>query len=118
MTRNGTHVIHAEQAFVYKITPWMARAVCVDGPDDPDLFFHESKTDIAKRLCAVCPVSWDCLSYAKNVEANDGVWGGLTARERHVFLQRHRWRLDPKARADHSERMTQLNRNETKKRKS
>lgn len=40
----------------------------------------------AKKVCADCPVRADCLTYVLDVEASAprfGVWGGLTAAERH-----------------------------------
>ena len=36
---------------------------------------------LAKRICAVCPVSTDCLNYALDHE-EFGIWGGLTPFER------------------------------------
>jgi WhiB family transcriptional regulator, redox-sensing transcriptional regulator len=36
----------------------------------------------AKAICAVCPVLWDCFSYAMANEEEYGVWGGTTRRER------------------------------------
>jgi WhiB family redox-sensing transcriptional regulator len=36
----------------------------------------------AKALCAVCPVSADCLTYALPEARLMGVWGGTSERER------------------------------------
>ncbi len=65
--------------------PWMADAACRDHPN-PDLFFadltdhHIHRT--AKTICAECPVTNQCRSYATDKGAEFGVWGGLTAKER------------------------------------
>jgi WhiB family transcriptional regulator, redox-sensing transcriptional regulator len=36
----------------------------------------------AKRICADCPVSRECLDYALRVNEPFGIWGGLTEAER------------------------------------
>lgn len=47
------------------------------GPGRPDKTF----TLLAKRVCAVCEVRAQCLTYALNGDER-GVWGGLTDAER------------------------------------
>lgn len=37
----------------------------------------------AKQICATCPVRADCLQHALDHNETVGVWGGLTAYERH-----------------------------------
>lgn len=82
---------------------WSDQALChgMDGSggNNPDIFFPISarRDDIefnpdvhvrdpieAKKVCSKCPVKEPCLDYAlTNPEATtDGVWGGLTRRER------------------------------------
>jgi WhiB family redox-sensing transcriptional regulator len=53
-----------------------ARLPCWD--EDPDLFFAESPTDveIAKTVCAACPVRAACLAGALERREPYGVWGG------------------------------------------
>ncbi len=74
------------------VDPWKASARCrgVDPtmmfPDDED-FAGVSR---AKALCATCPVQGECLEYALRVREKDGVWGGLTARERQRVIRRRR----------------------------
>lgn len=68
---------------------WRAQARCGDA--DPELFFPVSEVgasakqvDDAKRVCAGCPVTAECLA-----EAGDfGIWGGLTASERRALVRR------------------------------
>ena len=42
----------------------------------------------AKAICATCPVAEACLEYAIATRQGDGVWGGLTAVERHRLIRR------------------------------
>lgn len=65
---------------------WRDRAACRGKPNwlffDHDQETHAEKTEreaTAKAICAVCPVTAECLEDGKNLE---GIWGGLTAAER------------------------------------
>ena len=53
---------------------------------DPDLFFPDDGDNVgierAKQVCAPCPVSWECLSYAVETNQTEGIWGGTTRGER------------------------------------
>ena len=69
---------------------WQDRSNCKDV--GIDIFFHERYQHAireAKKLCAECEVSEECLSFA--IE-NDcvGIWGGLTTveRRRHIRVER------------------------------
>ena len=66
---------------------WRSRATCRH--TDPDLFFPEGSegpalraTELAKRICSVCPVRERCLLWALDHSAPFGIWGGLTEGER------------------------------------
>lgn len=61
---------------------WRNEALCAQV--DPELFFPEPgcKTNEAKRICKLCPVQDDCLEWALWRTELDGVWGGLSERER------------------------------------
>ena len=63
--------------------PNMTGAVCAESWVDPDMFFDETAAGVAnaKALCARCPVSDVCLSYAMSVK-EQGIWGGYTEKER------------------------------------
>lgn len=69
---------------------WMARAIC---PGLTSLFFPEqgetNSAEMAKQVCARCPVSRECLEYAI-VNEVFGVWGGTTERERRRIRKRRR----------------------------
>ena len=78
---------------------WKERAAC-RGVDNPELFFPppaRADADIkrsmserrrriiianAKTVCRRCPVTAECLAYADEIGDYNGVWGGLTPRER------------------------------------
>jgi WhiB family redox-sensing transcriptional regulator len=61
---------------------WMERKACASL--GVDLFYTETPAAHAqaKRTCASCPVHGECLEYALTMSEPDGVWGGMTARER------------------------------------
>ncbi len=66
---------------------WRTRAACRH--IDPELFFPEGSAgpalqavDLAKRVCAACPVQARCLNWALEHSATFGIWGGLTEGER------------------------------------
>ena len=54
----------------------------------PDLFFAEGNSFLsireAKKFCTACPVVMQCATYAIKWE-EEGIWGGLTARERAYY---------------------------------
>jgi WhiB family transcriptional regulator, redox-sensing transcriptional regulator len=64
---------------------WHAQAACADM--DRDRFFpgpggsNGAQTQQAKAVCAACPVRADCLAEALEHDLQ-GIWGGLTDRER------------------------------------
>lgn len=61
---------------------------------DPEVFYpvsdDEEAADEAKSICALCPVRETCLEYALTAREKEGVWGGLTERERRRILRRRR----------------------------
>ena len=64
---------------------WMDDAACTT--TDPELFFPSEKegwatAGMAKAICDVCQVAAECLRYALDNEIPEGIWGGLTARDR------------------------------------
>uniref|UniRef100_UPI003555DCAD WhiB family transcriptional regulator n=1 Tax=Streptomyces halstedii TaxID=1944 RepID=UPI003555DCAD len=72
---------------------WRTHAAC--RAEDPDLFFPVGETGLgaaqaaeAKRVCFRCPVMDTCLRWAMDQSQQDGIWGGLTARERHTLRRR------------------------------
>jgi len=65
---------------------WRTRAMCQDlDPGEADAIFFPhtlSAAKEAKAICKVCPVAAECLTEAIENGQKDGVWGGLTERER------------------------------------
>jgi WhiB family redox-sensing transcriptional regulator len=61
---------------------------------DPEVFYPVSDDDEAaeeaKSICILCPVREPCLEFALTTREKDGVWGGLTERERRRVLRRRR----------------------------
>lgn len=63
--------------------PWTVDALCAQV--DPDMFFPEKggkEAAAAKRVCGSCDVTAQCLAYALRTGQADGIWGGLSARQR------------------------------------
>ncbi|MGH9212845.1 MAG: WhiB family transcriptional regulator [Acidimicrobiales bacterium] len=71
-------------------TEWMARGNCAD--ESPAVLFPSDGVgvEIARRICAGCPVREQCLEYALANRIDHGVWGGLSERERRRVLKRRR----------------------------
>jgi WhiB family redox-sensing transcriptional regulator len=69
---------------------WRNRGAC--NGLDPAVFFPESEdhADEAKSICAECSVRVSCLEYALAVRERDGVWGGMTERERRRIIRQRR----------------------------
>jgi WhiB family redox-sensing transcriptional regulator len=74
---------------------WLRRAACVG--EDPELSFPvgtkgPALRDIAaaKRICARCPVTVQCLDFALDSGQASGVWGGTCEEERVELLRTSR----------------------------
>ncbi|KAA0233196.1 MAG: WhiB family transcriptional regulator [Actinobacteria bacterium] len=65
----------------------MAEGKCADRP--PSLFFPSDGVgvEVARRICADCPVKGICLEYALANRIDHGVWGGTSERERRRILK-------------------------------
>lgn len=67
---------------------WVARALCAT--EEPDALFVQGASQRQVRLrCMQCEVRLECLADALQAEANFGVWGGLTERERRAMLRHY-----------------------------
>lgn len=66
------------------MTDWMELRACIGM--DPAVFFPPPRgrnvARAAKAVCASCDVRDECLAYALEHRETEGIWGGLTARER------------------------------------
>jgi WhiB family redox-sensing transcriptional regulator len=69
---------------------WRQHAACRG--IDPDVFHPVSEEDAeeAKAICALCPVRQPCLEHALVNREREGVWGGLTDRERRRLIRQRR----------------------------
>ncbi len=70
------------------VTPWREAAACIDVTYQ--VSFFPSKEDLlgiakAKAICATCPVSDQCLSWAIESNQTEGIWGGHTQNERRTI---------------------------------
>ncbi|MFE2279883.1 WhiB family transcriptional regulator [Streptomyces sp. NPDC059454] len=71
---------------------WLRSAACAG--EDPELFFPVGSTGpalrdlaAAKRVCARCRVSAQCLGFAVEGGLTSGVWGGTGEDEREALLR-------------------------------
>jgi WhiB family redox-sensing transcriptional regulator len=71
-------------------TMWMAEGNCREHP--PTTFFPSDGVgvEVAKRICATCPVAAPCLEYALQNRIDHGVWGGTSERQRRRILKSRR----------------------------
>ena len=69
---------------------WMKKGRCRD--ISPSVFFPSDGVgvDIARAICADCPVKAPCLEYAIENKIDHGVWGGASERERRRIARRRR----------------------------
>lgn len=72
------------------VTAWMADGNCRNYP--PATFFPSDGVgvDRARKICATCPVTAECLEYALVERIEHGVWGGCSERERRRILKRRK----------------------------
>jgi WhiB family redox-sensing transcriptional regulator len=68
-----------------------SEAVCAQ--TDPELFYpdsmsHSVTVNAAKALCGQCPVVVECLSFALRTKETEGIWGGMTPKERFKLLNK------------------------------
>jgi WhiB family transcriptional regulator, redox-sensing transcriptional regulator len=59
---------------------------------DPELFFPSRGEDLRtpKAVCRVCPVQAECGEYALSAGEKEGIWGGLSGRERRQLRKAQR----------------------------
>jgi WhiB family transcriptional regulator, redox-sensing transcriptional regulator len=71
-------------------TSWMEFGTCRE--HSPNVFFPTDGVgvEVAKRICATCPVREQCLEYAVDNRIEHGVWGGTSERGRRRIAQARR----------------------------
>lgn len=69
---------------------WMQKGLCRD--ISPSIFFPSDGVgvEVARSICADCPVKTPCLEYALENRIDHGVWGGASERERRRIARRRR----------------------------
>jgi WhiB family transcriptional regulator, redox-sensing transcriptional regulator len=69
---------------------WMQHGLCRQLA--PSTFFPNDGVgvEVARRICATCPVQEPCLEYALAERIDHGVWGGTSERERRRIAKRRR----------------------------
>ena len=69
---------------------WRNRGAC--NGLDPAVFFPDSEENAqeAKSICSECVVRLSCLEHALAVRERDGVWGGMTEKERRRIIRQRR----------------------------
>jgi WhiB family redox-sensing transcriptional regulator len=83
---------------------WTEQAACKGM--DTNLFFpddrtpqNSSKYDVAKQVCAECPVKEECLTYAIENDIRVGMFGGMSRKQRRVEarmrkIRKNSWALN------------------------
>lgn len=71
-------------------TEWMRAGKCREV--HPAVFFPSDGVgvEVARKLCADCPVKEPCLEYAITNRIDHGVWGGASERERRRIMRQRR----------------------------
>lgn len=64
---------------MFGATSWHSKALCAKVPD-PNIFFRARDFDVAKAVCATCPVRELCR--VAGWRERTGVWGGTTPADR------------------------------------
>jgi WhiB family redox-sensing transcriptional regulator len=66
---------------------WVQYGACLKAAPDA-LFVRGKAQQIAKQVCAHCPVITECLADSLDNHTEFGVWGGMTERQRRALLKR------------------------------
>ena len=79
-------MIRARDKLFDRDVTWKQRGNCA-GMDPGKFFPPQGTSSKAVRLliletCSYCPVREDCLQYAIETGEDEGIWGGMTARDR------------------------------------
>lgn len=69
---------------------WMHRGLCREEPATRFFPSDGVGVEVARKICAVCPVQAPCLEYALLHRIDHGVWGGASERQRRRILKGRR----------------------------
>ena len=72
--------------------PWVADGACRGA--DTEIWFSgrgdNALIQLAKQICAGCPVRQPCGDYGLEHSSLNGMWGGLSERQRRLIRQQRR----------------------------
>ena len=80
---------------IAEVWEWQYEGACRD--KEPEMFFHpdgergprrRNRENVAKAICASCPVINACRDHALAVQEPYGIWGGLSEDDRLAILSR------------------------------
>lgn len=80
-----------EESVRKNIRYWTQDASCLREHINVDSFFDPEDSNLKKlsrSICASCPVQKQCLYTALILQEDHGLWGGLTPKQRRIFLKR------------------------------
>jgi WhiB family redox-sensing transcriptional regulator len=85
----------AEAKFEYSAGDMRGEGACYSDPnpqfwvpeDMPGKHATQAATEYAKRVCGGCAMRLECLSFALKTDEAFGIWGQLTADERHALVE-------------------------------
>ena len=87
------HLTYVHHGIGYVIRPsrdqsWRTESACAG--KDPTIFFPDVGEPAieARQICEPCPVRVECLDFAVSTGEVDGVWGGLSPKERRSLRRR------------------------------
>ena len=70
---------------------WTEDAACKDlTPQKADQLFFPARghsSDAGRALCSSCPVAQECLNMALEADAEFGIFGGVSARQRQALVK-------------------------------
>lgn len=70
---------------------WQEHATCRSVGPDPWFPEHGVSSREAQKICrTACPVVMECLQYALDNRERNGVWGGMTYRQRLKYQQQQK----------------------------
>lgn len=69
-------------------TSWMEQGVCQNRDEDGKIFFPEAgnNANMAKKMCARCPVREKCLDWSIETRQMYGIWGGVSEKKRRQMM--------------------------------
>jgi WhiB family redox-sensing transcriptional regulator len=69
---------------------WWEHAACAWTYPDEWFPAKGKSSRVAKRICQRCPVRTECLEYALATGTTEGIWGGMSGRQRQRLAENRR----------------------------